>query len=189
MALTVVVGIAWRSSLKISQLMEDVGEMKAILSPNGGSSIADKINRIDEKVHSIEDRTLHFEQEQLMIAAELPFGIYHTDRDGRMTYANSYYRRLTGRSIEELLGTGWINSIHPNDRGIAFQQWTDAVRDERDYDDVQRLVGIAGDVQTVRVKAHPKIDADGNLVGYIGTVVLINLHANQADVPPSYKGN
>ena len=43
-------------------------------------------------------------------------GIYQSDAQGRCTYANAALCELFGMSEKELMGVGWLDRVHPEDR-------------------------------------------------------------------------
>lgn len=49
------------------------------------------------------------------------------------------WRSLTGQSYEEIQGWGWLNAIHPDDRELTAQRWTDAVENKSIYQIEYRL--------------------------------------------------
>ena len=97
-----------------------------------------------------------------------PTGIFALDADGQSTYANERLQEIVGRNAEELLGMGWLRTLHPDDR-------------ER-FADYQREIGIGnsapasvrvrrpgGEVRWVEVRTAPLRDDGGAVVGYVGT--------------------
>ena len=51
------------------------------------------------------------------LSAAAPNGIYALDLRGALLYANDRLVELTGLSHEQLAGTGWLDMLHPDDRG------------------------------------------------------------------------
>ena len=49
-----------------------------------------------------------------VLTAGSPGGVAHTDRTGRLVYANDRLSQLLGRSFEQLLGTGWLDALGPH---------------------------------------------------------------------------
>ncbi|MBI4324863.1 MAG: PAS domain S-box protein [Chloroflexi bacterium] len=56
-----------------------------------------------------------------------PLGIFETDRDGHCCYQNPRLAGITGRSLEENLGDGWSQALHPADREATLALWQKAV--------------------------------------------------------------
>ena len=60
------------------------------------------------------------------LANTLPGVVFVTNPDGENVYTNPYYQALTGLSPRELLGDGWLNTLHPDDRERAAAAWNHA---------------------------------------------------------------
>jgi diguanylate cyclase (GGDEF)-like protein/PAS domain S-box-containing protein len=54
------------------------------------------------------------------IGDAFPLGVMVTNDLGNCVYTNEAYRRLVGRSAEELLGSHWSLAVHPDDRQVAI---------------------------------------------------------------------
>ena len=85
----------------LSQQMEFV---VTELKPNGGASIRDCLNRI-------ELRQLLSDQRQWAVFADMAMGVFETNAAGGFIRVNRKYLRITGRSLEEVKGSGWVNTI------------------------------------------------------------------------------
>lgn len=53
--------------------------------------------------------------------------LFQADAAGNYTYVNHAYLSLTGRERTDVLGAGWINVVHPDDRNRVRQLWRQAV--------------------------------------------------------------
>ena len=53
----------------------------------------------------------------------LPALIFIADADGANIYSNSQFTAYTGLDSSTLLGDGWIEALHPDDRARAAQTW------------------------------------------------------------------
>ena len=56
------------------------------------------------------------------LSASAPVGIYLTDAQGRCTYANARLLTMSGLTLEESLGYGWGQVIHPDDREAVLKE-------------------------------------------------------------------
>ncbi|MFO7535865.1 MAG: PAS domain-containing protein [Kiritimatiellia bacterium] len=54
-----------------------------------------------------------------------PVGICLTTPDGSCEYANPCWSEMAGLSLEEALGDGWVQGLHPDDREAIFSSWQD----------------------------------------------------------------
>ena len=54
-----------------------------------------------------------------VLSDSLPQLLCTATPEGRVDYVNARWPEYTGRSREALLGTGWLESVHPDDAGAA----------------------------------------------------------------------
>ncbi len=131
----------------------------------------------NEQLHSeIEERkqvekALRQSEEQFRsLSACSPVGIYLTDIEGHCIYTNPRCQAIAGFTFEESLGTGWSQSVHPDDRERVFADWTACAREGREYSDEYRFQTKEGRVRWVHVRSSPMFCDNGDLVGHVGTV-------------------
>ncbi len=60
------------------------------------------------------------------LAMRAPVGIYRCDLKARCTFANEEWCRLAGVSVEEAMGAGWVQAVHPEDRERCQKLWLQA---------------------------------------------------------------
>ena len=58
--------------------------------------------------------------------------VWTTDAQGGIVEESPSWGEFTGQSHKESKGWGWLNVVHPDDRGIASSAWQEAVADGRD---------------------------------------------------------
>ncbi len=78
----------------------------------------------------IAERAAGASAERLRIIAErAPVMIWTTRPDSRLDYLNSYCVTYTGMPIERLLGEGWLDAVHPDDRERCVATYAPAVEE------------------------------------------------------------
>lgn len=82
-------------------------------------------------------------------------GEFECDSDGACTYANRTYARWLGVGKQDLLGWGWVNYIHPDDRTKVRQEWDLCRYEHRVFSMRYRIVGADGDEFVVETIATP----------------------------------
>ena len=120
-----------------------------------------------------EERMREIEARYRTLANLSPVGIFHTDAQGLVTYVNERWCEIGGMTTEQAMGTGWIASVHPEDRERIDAEWDEAVKNERMYSLEYRYMHREGLVTWCYVQAVAETDADGNLAGHVGCVTDI----------------
>ncbi|MBW4519318.1 MAG: PAS domain S-box protein [Scytolyngbya sp. HA4215-MV1] len=148
-----------------------------------------KVLRLEaEKVKLLEDRTLELEQqvaertvalqtreqEYATLAAASPVGIFRTDVDGNSTYANQRCCEMLGMTLEETYGIGWQKALHPDDRAQILAEQARARQENRPFQGEYRLLQPNGAVLWVLGQAVAEYSAEGQPIGYVGTVTDIS---------------
>lgn len=126
----------------------------------------------------VQERTqqLQLSEEHYRILSEIsPVGIFRNDANGNCTYANAKTLEITGLSIEENLGNGWGKNLHPDDRDWMYAAWTNFVEQSNlghdvDYCIEHRYLNTDGSTKWGFVQAVPERSANGEVVGFVGTV-------------------
>ena len=65
--------------------------------------------------------------------------IWVASPDGEMLEDSAEWRWITGQTVEEFLGNGWLDSIHPEDRERVERDWRECLRTGRIFDDRFRM--------------------------------------------------
>ena len=87
--------------------------------------------------------------------------------DGAMKEDSPEWRWITGQSVEEYQGTGWLEAIHPEDRERVERDWRECVRTGKVFDDRYRIRTKAGSYRHYDVRAVP-IERDGKIAEWVG---------------------
>lgn len=142
----------------------DINAAVKELQPNGGRSVLDRVRRLDNTIEELNAR-------QRAVLDRDPVPVYECDPEGRCTYANIALCELFGLSEKDMLGFGWLESLHPDERIRVHGLWTECVRKRIPYEcryDVRDPGTHA--VVPARTVAHPMLSKTGDLLGYHGTV-------------------
>ena len=87
--------------------------------------------------------------------------------DGEMLEDSAEWRWITGQTVEEFLGNGWLDSIHPEDRERVERDWRESLRTGRIFDDRFRMRARGGAYRHYDVRAVP-IERDGKIAEWVG---------------------
>ncbi|MCU0535463.1 MAG: PAS domain S-box protein [Hydrococcus sp. Prado102] len=123
----------------------------------------------------MEDALRESEQRYASLAKLSPVGIFRGDRDGiNCFYANERACEIAGLGSEEVLGTHWLDALHPDDRERVTQLWRRVVAENLPFYAEYRFLHDDGTIRWVIGQAIPETDLNGQVLGYIGTVTDIS---------------
>ena len=98
-----------------------------------------------------------------------PIGVFQTDLAGKCLYTNTCWQEIAGLTLEESLGDGWINAIHPDDRQRVRAEWDRSIQEARDFLQEFRFLTPDGKVSWVWARSAAIYSATGEIIGYVGT--------------------
>ncbi|MDZ8051472.1 MAG: CHASE3 domain-containing protein [Aulosira sp. ZfuVER01] len=81
----------------------------------------------------------------------------------------SSWRSLTGQSEEEVMGWGWLDAIHPEDRQLTESIWNQAFTQKNIYKLEHRVRVADGSYRFFAVRAIPVLDANEQIMEWVGT--------------------
>jgi len=87
--------------------------------------------------------------------------------DGAMKEDSPEWRWITGQTVAQYQGTGWLEAIHPEDRERVERDWRECVRTGKVFDDRYRIRTKAGSYRHYDVRAVP-IERDGKIAEWVG---------------------
>lgn len=99
-----------------------------------------------------------------------PVGIFQTDIAGLCTYTNPRCQAICGFTLEESLGEGWLNFVHPDDRDRVLTDWYSYTRQGREYSDECRFMSKDGTIRWTYLRSSPLFSGQDELIGYVGTI-------------------
>lgn len=104
------------------------------------------------------------------LADDAPVMLWAADAQGRRAYVNRLWLAFTGRTLDEELGEGWAEGLHPADA----QRWLDAYRSafaaRQPFEIEYRLRRADGAWRCIRDTAAPR-SRDGEFAGFAGSCV------------------
>lgn len=102
-----------------------------------------------------------------------PVGIFRTDIEGKTTFVNNTWSKISGLSYEEAIGDGWLNAVHPDDKGLLASNWEIVTSLSKTSTADYRFIHKDGSVVWVIGQAVPEYNAKNEVVGYIGSITDI----------------
>ena len=107
------------------------------------------------------------------MADSAPVMIWVAGPDKLCTFFNQGWLSFTGRTMDQCLGSGWSEAVHPEDREHCIANYCSAFDARRRYQRECRLRGADGVYRWVLVTGIPRFEPTGVFVGYVGSCVDI----------------
>ena len=105
-----------------------------------------------------------------------PVLIWMSGPDKRCTWFNQRWLDFVGRAIEQELGDGWCDNLHPADFDRVLDTYHAAFDDRRPYEMEFRLQRDDGAWRWLLERGTPNFGPTGEFQGYIGTCIDITEH-------------
>ncbi len=108
------------------------------------------------------------------MADDAPVMMWITDAAGACLYLNRRWYEFTGQEEAQALGFGWLDAVHPEDRGWSGDLFLAANARREGFRLEYRLRHVDGGYRWAIDSASPRFSADGTYLGYVGSVVDIH---------------
>ena len=113
------------------------------------------------------------EQQFQNLADNAPVLIWMSDHNHRSTYFNKQWLAFTGRDLNEEVGNGWTEGMHPDDREQCLAICQDAFDRRASFTMEYRHQRHDGEYRWLLDTGTPCFATDGAFTGYIGSCIDI----------------
>ncbi|ACK72806.1 multi-sensor signal transduction histidine kinase [Gloeothece citriformis PCC 7424] len=117
----------------------------------------------------MEDNLRESEERFRMMANSSPVMIWLTDETAGCIFVNQTWLNLTGRTLEQELGEGWTDNIHPEDLSYVLEDYLQAFNTRQPYEMQYRVKSANGDYRWILERGSPRFTPEGKFSGYIGS--------------------
>lgn len=105
------------------------------------------------------------------IANSAPVLIWMSGTDKLCNFFNAGWLEFTGRTLEQELGNGWTEGVHPDDFARCLKIYTESFDARRPFTMEYRLRHRDGSYRWISDIGVPRYESDRNFLGYIGSCV------------------
>ena len=117
----------------------------------------------------VEERHRQSEQRWQTLTETLPQLVWSAKADGTGEYFSTQAEKFIGLPEAELIGAGWLNAVHPDDRAHTIEVWTAALRTGSLYEVDFRIRRADGVYRWFTTRAEPLRDGAGRVFRWVGT--------------------
>lgn len=105
----------------------------------------------------------------LNVLNDFPNPIWRAGVDGKCNYFNKDWLAFTGRNLEQELGDGWAEGVHPDDLDRCLKIYLDHFNARKPFDMEYRLRYRDGTYRWLYDSGKPISSPNGEFAGYIGS--------------------
>jgi len=121
----------------------------------------------------VEERLRESEARFQAMADTAPVLIWMTGTDALCNYFNKPWLEFTGRGMEQEVGMGWVEGVHPDDVQGCFDGFLPAFHARKPFRMQYRLRRADGEYRWVIESGIPRYTGGGEFAGYIGSNIDI----------------
>ena len=125
------------------------------------------------RLHSIREKLFAKARERETffnnLAEAIPGIVWIANEKGQTTYINRNWYEMTGASMDQAVGSGWMESIHPEDREPLAAKWKETMRLGKTFEIEYRLLDAKRGYRWYLDRAVPVRDEHGVIQQWFGT--------------------
>jgi diguanylate cyclase (GGDEF)-like protein/PAS domain S-box-containing protein len=99
---------------------------------------------------------------------------WEADGEGQAVSDSPRWRAYTGQTLEEMLGHGWLEAIHPDDRADIERIWLEAMACHSDFNAEARIRHGDHGYRWTSARATPILGKDGKIAKWVGVNIDID---------------
>ena len=142
--------------------------VNAMPGSQGADGVLLCISRDVTDLHGMVDALRDSETRFRLLIAATSAIVWTANADGAFDGEQASWRAYTGQSAAAACGTGWLEAVHPDDRGATMAAWKRAVSAGMPFEAEYRLRRHDGVYRHVNARALPLTDGAGQLREWAG---------------------
>ncbi|MEP0769162.1 ATP-binding protein [Trichocoleus sp. ST-U1] len=132
-------------------------------------STRELLARVAANIELGRSRQAASQQRFRFLAESIPQMVWTADASGWVDYYSPGWFDYTGLTLEQIQGSGWQNTLHPDDRLRTIEAWTQSTEMGTNYDIEHRLRRADGIYCWHLTRALPMRDENGQVIRWFGT--------------------
>jgi len=130
-----------------------------------------KRRKAERSLRQSEQKIRESEGKFLVMANSAPVIMWASGLDKSCTFCNKAWVDFTGRQLDEQVGYGWAECIHPEDRARCIKTVSEAFDARQPFTQEYRVLRHDGRYRWVSDHGVPRYDSQHNFLGFMGSCV------------------
>jgi PAS domain S-box-containing protein len=126
--------------------------------------------RLVELEHELQQAKRSAEQRFTALVNASPAMIWMSGADALHSYFNPAWLEFRGRSLEEELGNGWTEGLHPHDHDLCLETYLKAFSARQRFHMQYRMRNSTGEFCRVENCGFPIFNETDDFIGFIGSI-------------------
>jgi PAS domain S-box-containing protein len=114
------------------------------------------------------------EQELRLLVDTIPTLVWTAGPEGDIEYVNKRVLEYLGATLDEIIGNGWVEKVHPDDVAFKSRTWVANLESRTAHDAVCRFRGADGQYRLFAVSGTPLKAGDGRVLRWYGVMIDID---------------
>ncbi len=98
----------------------------------------------------------------------IPFGVWTSDAQGQATYISPSFSELVGKSDEDILKFGWLDTLDPETVERTVSDWKKTIHSSDFWNYTHKVMGKDGQYHYVLARGVPIKDDSGKVLSWVG---------------------
>lgn len=112
--------------------------------------------------------TIDNEQYKIIVESS-PNMIWRSGKDAQCDYFNTTWLNFTGKTMEQEVGNGWVEGVHPDDLDACVKTYLESFEQRKPFEMEYRLKRHDNEWRWINDRGVPIYDHNGEFYGYIGS--------------------
>jgi PAS domain S-box-containing protein len=141
-----------------------------------------KLAEVEAELDYLKRKQINGEQRFRELLDASPVMIWMSGTDAACTFFNRAWLEFRGRTLEEELGNGWTEGLHPDDRDLCLETYLKAFTARCPFRVQYRVLRAAGEYGWIENAGTPLIE-DTVFVGFMGTAMDVSERRSRIFTP------
>jgi PAS domain S-box-containing protein len=137
-------------------------------------SLRQKLAELEAEVERQRAKLRTGEEQFQRLADASPILIWMSGNNAVYTFFNRYWLEFRGRTMQEEIGKGWVQGLHPDDRDLCLETYLRAFAARQAFRMQYRIQKSDGEYCWLEDNGSPQFQEDGEFTGFIGAAFDIS---------------